>query len=78
MNSTYWSDWYIAWGWLLWFGMIFLLITGIGNWGYSYNLAQKTKYIPGKDPLDILLDRYVRGEIEESEYFNMKKEVVSR
>lgn len=31
MNHYYWNDWYAAWGWMLWFGIVFLLFSSIGN-----------------------------------------------
>ena len=36
MTGYYWNDWYSGWGYLLWFGMIFLLFSTLGNWGYTY------------------------------------------
>lgn len=30
MQHAYWNDWYFGWGWLLWFGFIFLLFSSFG------------------------------------------------
>ena len=35
MTQNNWSDWYAAWGWFVWFGLLFLLFASLGNWGYS-------------------------------------------
>ena len=41
MPHAYWNDWYFGWGWLLWFGFVFLLFSSVGNWGYTYRAHQK-------------------------------------
>lgn len=75
MTHTYWNDWYFSWGWFLWFGLIFLVFSSIGNWGYTYRAHQKYGVLPRKDALDILDERYARGEIAQEEYGRMKSEI---
>jgi putative membrane protein len=75
MAHTYWNDWYFGWGWLLWFGFIFLLFSSFGNWGYTYQVHQKYGRPARRDAYDILDGRYARGEINRDEYGQMKAEI---
>lgn len=77
MTTYYWNDWYLAWGWVLWAGMFFLLISSVWNWSYSYGVNNKYKIIAekDKDPLDYLKERLARGEVDENEYQKIKKEI---
>lgn len=75
MNHYYWNDWYSGWGWFLWFGIWFLLISSFGNWGYTYRVHRKYDEYPTKQALDILNERYARGEIDRLEYGRMKSEI---
>lgn len=70
MTTYYWNDWYFAWGWVLWFGMFFLLISSIWNWSYSYSNNKD------KSALDLLKQRLARGEIKEEEFKEIKKELL--
>ena len=36
MDHSYWNNWNFGWGWLIWFGFVFILFSNIGNWGYTY------------------------------------------
>ena len=72
MANTYWNDWYSGWGWFLWFGVMLLLFSSAGNWGYTYRLHQGYGRVPRKDALDILSERYARGEIDHAEYAQMR------
>ena len=75
MNG-YWNDWYMGWGWFLWFGVIFLLFSSIGNWGYTYRAHRRFGEVsPTKDAIDILSERYAKGEISRDEYHRMKAEI---
>ena len=77
MSHPYWNDWYFGWGWFLWFGIFILLFSSIGNWGYTYRAHSKYNSLPRKDALDILDERYARGEIEREEYTQLKSEISS-
>jgi putative membrane protein len=78
MSHGYWNDWYFGWGWFLWFGIIFLFFSSIGNWGYSYRAHQRVGELPGKGAFDILNERYARGEITREEMVAMKAEIATR
>ena len=77
MNHPYWNDWYFGWGWMLWFGFIILVFSGIGNWGYTYRAHQKYAGPPQKEALDILKERYARGEITREQFGQMKSDISS-
>lgn len=77
MQHYFWNDWYLGWGWFLWFGIIFLLFSSMGNWRYTYEAHRKygQGQPPQKEALDILKERYARGEIKLDEYNQMKSEI---
>ena len=76
MVHNYWNDWYFGWGWLLWFGFIFLMFSSFGNWGYTYRAHRKFEGQTRKDAIDILKLRYARGEITREQYVQMKSDIV--
>jgi putative membrane protein len=75
MTHPYWNDWYFGWGWILWFGIMFLMFSSIGNWGYTYRAHRKYGDLPAKDALDILNERYARGEITQDDRRTMRAEI---
>lgn len=75
MGHYYWNDWYMGWGWFLWLGVIFLLFSNIGTWGYNYRVHRRY-FDNSKDAIDILNERYAKGEIKRDEFHQMKKEIL--
>ena len=75
MTHVYWNDWYSGWGWFLWFGVVFLMFSSFGNWGYTYRAHRRYEQLEPKSALDILSDRYARGEIDRAEFTLMKSEI---
>jgi len=75
MIHNNWNDLYAGWGWILWFGIVFLLFSSAGNWGYSYRVHRKYGSSSGKSALEILNERYARGEIKREEYGQMKSDL---
>ncbi len=63
-----------GWTWFLWIGFMIILFSSFGNWGYTYRLHRRFPTM-SKGALDILDERYARGEIDRDEYGRMKSEI---
>jgi putative membrane protein len=75
MQHYFWNDWYFGWGWFLWFGIIFLLFSSMGNWRYTYAAHRKYGLPQQKEALDILNERYASGEITREQFAQMKSDI---
>lgn len=67
---------YFGWYWILWIGFIFLIFSGMGNWGYSYQAHRKFDGSQ-KTAKDILNERYAKGEIDRAQYQQLKSDIVA-
>ena len=65
------------WCWILWIGVWFLLISNLGHWGYSYRSNQRYFNESNKTALDLLNERYARGDIERKEFTRIKSEIAN-
>jgi putative membrane protein len=72
-DANYWNA---GWGWFLWFGVIILVFSNIGSWGYTYRTNKFNRNDLVKDSTDILNERYARGDINREEFHKMKVEII--
>ena len=78
MTGYYWNDWYSGWGYLLWFGMIFLLFSTLGNWGYTYQAHSRYRdFETRKNAFDLLSERYAKGDLNHEEFVRVREEISS-
>jgi putative membrane protein len=78
MHHLFWNDWYFGWGWMLWLGFVFLMFSGLGNWGYTYRAHRRFDGRPASDAQDILDERYARGELTREQYGQQKADIAAR
>jgi putative membrane protein len=52
-----------------------LFVSSIGNWGYTYQAHSKYGRLGRKPALDILDERYAKGDISREEYGRLKVEI---
>jgi putative membrane protein len=69
------NDWYFGWGWFLWLGFIFLMFSSMGNWGYTYRAHRKYDGKLGNNAIDILNERYARGEVTRDQFLLLKSDI---
>jgi putative membrane protein len=77
MNYLTGNSWYFWWGWILWIGFMFLIFSSFGNWGYTYRAHRKYDQRPTKQAIDILDERYARGDITREQYRALKSDIAS-
>tara|TARA_R110000824_G_scaffold203676_1_gene388201 strand:+ start:426 stop:662 length:237 start_codon:yes stop_codon:yes gene_type:complete len=71
------SEFVYGWGLIFWFGILFLLLSGAGNWGYSYRAHRKFDSASQKDASAILNERYARGELTRAQYLEQKTDIAA-
>lgn len=62
MPHLFWNA-YFGWGWLLWRGILTLFLSSFGNWRHGCSAHRKYSLLSNKEALDILNERYAKGEI---------------
>ena len=71
------NSWFAGWGFILWFGFIFLLFSSMGNWGYTYRAHRKYLDLSqSRSAFDILDERFAKGELKRDEYLSMREDLV--
>ena len=75
MAHPYLNDLSFGWGWILWVGFIFLLYSGLGNWGYTYRAHRKYNSGLTNSGLGIANQRYARGEITREQFMQIKADI---
>lgn len=80
MNHAYWNDWYLGWGWFLWFGAWFLLISSVGHWGYSYRTAVARRPNPARrhSTFSMSAMHAARSTVKNEEFGRMKLEIAAK
>lgn len=74
MQHYFWND-YFGWGWLIWFGLLILFFSSLGNWRYTHAAHRRYGELPQKQAIDILNERYVKGEITREQFLQMKVDI---
>jgi len=69
------GSWYFGWSWFLWVAFIFLMFSSVGNWGYTYRAHRKYNGQAGGNALDILNERYARGDVTRDQYLLLKTDI---
>lgn len=75
MNHLNAGDWYFGWGWFLWLGFIIMMFSSFGNWGYTYRVHRKVGGADRKEAIDILNERYARGDVTRVQYLELKSDI---
>jgi uncharacterized membrane protein len=72
------NEWSVTWIWILWVGMMTLIFSNVGGWGYTYSAHRRfDRFNLGNDALEILRQRYAKGEIKSDEFFRIRDEIRS-
>ena len=71
MHGLYYG-WEMGFGWIFW---LIIVIFGIWLALITINRNRKTDHTHSQSPIDILKERYARGEIRKEEFDIMKKDL---
>jgi putative membrane protein len=66
-----------GWMMILWWVLIIAAIIALVRWGISSSAARRGQNQQSKSALDILKERYARGEINKQEYEARKRDLLS-
>ena len=61
----------------MWFGFLALMFSSAGNWRYTYRVHRNFGRPVGHEALDILSERYARGDISHEEYSRIKAAITA-
>ena len=75
MQHYFWNDGYFGAGLLLWLGIIFLLFSSMASWRHTWAARRKCRVPLQKGPLEMLNERYARGEITGEEFGRMRSAI---
>ena len=78
MPHYYYSDLYSTGGWFFWFGIFFLALSALANWGVT--TRAQGKVIGGSSRRNVLAgldEQYAQGEIRHDEYIRMKSSIIA-
>lgn len=75
MEHSYLTTWSAGWGWFLWMAIVLFMISSFGSWGYTYRIHRRV--CGSSNALDILNERYAKGELTIEELRKMKSEILS-
>jgi len=73
MNDFGGHAWGMGWGWIIGIFLLLLIIWVIAR---TLNKNKNTDKTPGKSALDILKERYAKGEIDKKEFESRKKDLM--
>jgi putative membrane protein len=66
-----------GWMMILWWVLIIVAIIALVRWGISSSAGMRGQNQQSKSALDILKERYARGEIDKQEYEEKKRNLQS-
>lgn len=79
MMGFYHNIWLGGWSWfgvLIWFIFLVIVIAALVKWIFCCSVDNKNHNSDKPTPLDLLKERYARGEITEKEFKEKKKDLM--
>lgn len=73
------SSWLAIWGWgfVLYFGLILLMFSNIGNWVYTYQAHKRhLDHSQNRSAFDLLDENFAKGKLTYDDYISMREELV--